>query len=214
MRIFFSLVFILLMFTQISIAQITICEKNTIMYFSCYKLNPDGTFSYQYIDGTSGLIGLGTYSFGKKEIVFRYDSLVSPIIDKSKEGTEMNRIKINCAYVLDSFPRIFHPVVYENNLFFCDSMGQVVVPNYTGGSILVHNYVDSILLFPKTDDCNYYHIYTHSPGNKFIPKGTVEVLKKKGKYYRKKVPYFFDKKGNPTVASKNWKYIYFNLHQL
>ncbi|BDS12035.1 hypothetical protein [Aureispira anguillae] len=197
---------------QLGVAQVTICEKNTILYFSCYKLNPDSTFSYQYIDGTNERIGIGTYRQNKKEIVFSYDSLVSPIINKTKVGNSLKTITINCAYILDSFPQLYHPVVYRNNLFFCDSSGQVTINNYIDGPILVHNYTDSILLHPQLDDCNNYQLYTHYPDNKFIAKGSVHVLEKKGKSYRRKVSTYFDKKGIPTPKPNIWKYIYFSMH--
>lgn len=214
MKIFLGLLLNMVAAVSYTNAQITICEKNTIMYFSCYKLNPDSSFSYQYIDGTAEKTGVGTYSFRKKEIVFQYDSLISPIINKSNINLASKQINIQCADVLDSFPIVFTPVVYNKNVFFCDSSGQVRIPNYTDGPILVHNYVDSIQLFPTTDNCNNYQIYTHPPGNTFIPKGTVQVLQKKGKMYRRKITSFFDKKGIPHPGKSFWKYIYFNVNPL
>ncbi|WMX16842.1 hypothetical protein [Aureispira sp. CCB-E] len=208
-----SLLFILLSFWQTSYSQTTICEKNTTLYFSCYKLLPNQRFSYQYIDGSGETIGVGTYTVNKKELVFEYDSLASPIITKSQTALAPNTIQITCSYILDSFPRLFHPVVYNKKLFFCDSLGQVRVPNYTEGTILIHNYTDSILINPKIDDANNYHIYTHSAGDKFIAKGTVQILEKKGKLYRRRIQMYFDKKGLPNPEKEVWKYIYFNVYE-
>jgi len=146
---FIGVLFILLTFGPIVYSQTTICEKNTILYFSCYKLRSDQTFSYQYIDGSGEKIGIGTYTKDKKQLIFEYDSLVSPIINRSKDANSLEKIHITCSYILDSFPRLFHPVVYNKKVFFCDSLGQVIIPNYTDGSILIHNYVDSIFINPK-----------------------------------------------------------------
>lgn len=199
---------------NISLGQTTICEKNSIMYFACYKLNADGTFSYQYIDGNEEQIGIGTYSQTKKELIFTYDSLVSPKIHKTKLGDTLHTINIKCAYILDSFPRLFNPVIYNNTLFFCDSSGSVTIKNYKSGPILIHNYADSIYISPDQDECNHYQIYTHSPDNSFVSKGTVQRLEKKGKYYRRKVASYFDKKGQPIPEGKAWRYIYYNVGEL
>jgi hypothetical protein len=209
---FIGILFIILTLGQIGYAQTTICEKNTILYFSCYKLFPNQKFIYQYIDGAGGKIGIGTYTQGKKELTFEYDSLVSPIIIPSTDSSLSKNIRITCSYILDSFPRLFHPVVYNNTLFFCDSLGQVTIPNYTEGSILVHNYVDSILINPKLDHSNCYQIYTHSAGDQFIPKGTVQLLEKKGRCYRRRIRTYFDKKGVPNPEKETWKYIHFNVN--
>lgn len=208
-----GILFIFFSFGQVVYSQTTICQKNTILYFSCYKLLANQKFSYQYIDGAGEKIGIGTYTQTKKELVFEYDSLVSPIIKSSKEGNSLENIHITCFYILDSFPRLFHPVVYNKKIFFCDSLGQVTIPNYTEGTILVHNYVDSILINPKVTNANRYKIYVHSAGDQFIPKGTVQVLEKKGKFYRRRIETYFDKKGFPNPDKETWKYIYFNVNQ-
>lgn len=206
-----GVLFIILTFGQLGSTQTTICEKNTTLYFSCYKLFSDQKFIYRYIDGAGGKIGIGTYTRDKKELRFEYDSLVSPIIVPSKDKRLGKNIHITCSYVLDSFPRLFHPVVYNNKLFFCDSSGQVSIPNYTEGIILVHNYVDSILINPQKDQANRYQIYTHSAGDQFIPKGSVQVLEKRGRFYRRRIKTYFDKKGVPNPEKETWKYIYFNV---
>lgn len=203
---------ILLCFGQTAYSQVTICEKNTTLYFSCYKLLPNQKFIYRYIDGSGENIGIGTYTKTKKELVFEYDSLVSPVINKSLKGSSLKNIQITCSYILDSFPRLFHPVVYNKKIFFCDSLGQVTIPNYTDGEILVHNYVDSIVINPKVSNSNHYHIYTHSAGDKFISKGTNQVLEKRGKFYRRRIRTYFDKKGIPNPEKETWKYIYFNVN--
>jgi len=210
---FIGVLFILLTFGPIVYSQTTICEKNTILYFSCYKLRSDQTFSYQYIDGSGEKIGIGTYTKDKKQLIFEYDSLVSPIINRSKDANSLEKIHITCSYILDSFPRLFHPVVYNKKVFFCDSLGQVIIPNYTDGSILIHNYVDSIFINPKVANSNRYQIYMHSAGDQFIAKGTVQVLEKKGKCYRRRIRTYFDKKGIPNPEKETWKYIYFNVNQ-
>jgi hypothetical protein len=207
-----GILFIVLTFGPIGYSQTTICEKNTSLYFSCYRLLSDQRFSYQYIDGSGGKIGLGTYTRNKKELIFEYDSLVSPIIIQSKDANSLETIQVTCSYILDSFPRLFHPVVYDNRVFFCDSLGQVTIPNYTEGPILIHNYVDSILINPKIDNSNRYQIYTHSAGDQFIPKGTVRLLEKRGKCYRRRIRTYFDKKGIPNPEKETWKYIYFNVN--
>jgi len=81
---------LLLTIQSTAFSQTTICEKNTFMYFACYKLNADSSFSYQYIDGIGEQIGIGTYSQNKKEIILKYDSLSSPIIEKNKIGINKN----------------------------------------------------------------------------------------------------------------------------
>jgi hypothetical protein len=201
---------LLLTIQYTAFSQTTICEKNTFMYFACYKLNQDSSFSYQYIDGIGEKIGIGTYTQNKKEIILRYDSLSSPIIEKNKIGSSLKSIKIRCSYILDSFPKLFTPVVYNNKLFFCDSLGSAEIRNYDNGPILIHNYVDSIHIHPDIDNCNNYSLFTHSPGSSFIAKGTVQVLEKKGKFYRRKIRSYFDKKGNPA-ETEAWRYTYFDM---
>jgi len=213
MNILIRILFIILTFDQTGYSQTTICEKNTTLYFSCYKLLADQKFSYQYIDGSGEKIGIGTYTQNKKELIFEYDSLISPIIAKSKDANSLENIHITCSYILDSFPRLFHPVVYNKKVFFCDSLGQVTIPNYTEGSILIHNYVDSILIDPKVSNSNHYQVYIHSAGDQFIQKGTVQVLKKKGKFYRRRIKTYFDKKGIPNPEKEAWKYVYFNVNK-
>lgn len=213
MNLLIGILFIVFTFGQVGYSQTTVCQKNTTLYFSCYKLLPNQKFSYQYIDGSGEKIGIGTYTQTKKELVFEYDSLVSPIITKSKKGNSLENIYITCSYILDSFPRLFHPVVYNKKVFFCDSLGQVTIPNYTEGSILIHNYVDSILINPKVSNMNRYQVYIHSAGDKFISKGTVQVLQKKGKFYCRRVRTYFDKKGTPNPEKEAWKYIYFNVNE-
>ncbi|MBL4648986.1 MAG: hypothetical protein JKY03_04590, partial [Aureispira sp.] len=129
-----------------------------------------------------------------------------------KDAKSLETIHITCSYILDSFPRLFHPIIYNKKLFICDSLGQVTIPNYTEGAILIHNYVDSILINPKVDNSNHYQVYTHSAGNQFISKGTVHLLEKKGKFYRRRIQAYFDKKGVPNSEKKTWKYIYFNVN--
>lgn len=207
-----GILFIILTFGQVGYSQTTICEKNTILYFSCYKLFSNQKFIYQYIDGAGGKIGIGTYTQNKKELIFEYDTLVSPIIIQSKDSSLSGNIHITCSYILDSFPRLFHPVVYNKKIFFCDSLGQVTIPNYTQGTILIHNYVDSILINPQIDNSNRYQLYTHSIGDQFIAKGTVQTLEKKGRFYRRRIKTYFDKKGIPNPEKETWKYIYFNIN--
>jgi hypothetical protein len=213
MNLLIGILFIVLTFGQVGYSQTTICEKNTTLYFSCYKLLADQKFSYQYIDGSGEKIGIGTYTQNKKELIFEYDSLVSPIINQSKDANSLENIQITCSYILDSFPRLFQPVVYDKKVFFCDSMGKVTIPNYTEGPILIHNYVDSILINPKVSNSNRYHVYIHSAGNQFIAKGTVQILEKKGKFYRRRIQTYFDKKGIPNPEKQSWKYIYFNVSE-
>lgn len=214
MRINYLLGILAILFTQQnSWGQMTICEDNTILYFACYKLNADNSFTYQYIDGSSEKIGIGTYEKTKKTITFTYDDLVSPVINKSKRDNKPQQVDIYCSYILDSFPRLFTPVIYDNTLYFCDSSGHVRINNYTSGKILIHNYVDSISVNPQQDDANYYNIYTHSPNAEFVPKGTVQQLERKGKRYREKIPSYFDKKGNPLPEGSAWRYVYFKLNE-
>ncbi|CAA6828800.1 MAG: Unknown protein [uncultured Aureispira sp.] len=212
MNLLLGILLIIVTFGQIGYSQITICEKNTTLYFSCYKLFSDQKFTYQYVDGSGEKIGIGTYTQNKKELIFEYDTLVSPIIIQSKNANLLEHIQITCSYLLDSFPRLFHPVVYNKKVFFCDSLGQVTIPNYTEGPILIHNYVDSILINPKIDHSNQYQIYTHSAGDQFIPKGSVQFLEKRGRCYRRRIQTYFDKKGVPNPEKETWKYIYFNVN--
>ncbi|MBL4648887.1 MAG: hypothetical protein JKY03_04085, partial [Aureispira sp.] len=82
MNLLIGVLFILLTFGQVGYTQTTICEKNTTLYFSCYKLSSNQKFTYQYIDGSGQKMGIGTYTKNKKELIFEYDTLVSPIITR------------------------------------------------------------------------------------------------------------------------------------
>jgi hypothetical protein len=190
------LITFILLINSIGYSQIEICEHKSVMYSVCYKLDTNGTFTYDYSHCTGSLLGSGTYSKSKKSIEFTFDTLQSPQIKRASKNNN-GKVIISRYHITDGFAMELEKVEYKGQTYQTDTLRKVTI-NYSGGPIIVYQYFDkdSLIINPDIDQMDEYFIYWHSPGDTFVKKGKVVKVKKVGNKYKlkEKVLRYNDKK--------------------
>ena len=180
-------------------AQRKLHEIGASMYSKCFIVNDDHTFRYAYSHCTGSEVGVGKYRRTGNHIKFVFDAISAPVITKSMKRGHPDSVKIRIRDIGTNQAEWYTKVIYKDTVYEDEQTGSYNIP-YTGGSVGVVNFLDSVpslFLNPGQDHCNDYIIEWFNDTNTFVKSGKKVKMKRIYGTYRlkEKVRGYTDEKG-------------------
>lgn len=187
-----------------TISQTSICEEGAFMYSICYHLDSNNSFSYEYSHCTGVDYGLGTYIKKKNSIIFNFDSIYSPLIQKKYDSSLARKVRIQILNIAYKTPIMEVGALYHGKSIEIDTTGFVTI-DYSDSSIVIFNSYskDYFLISPKKDSCNDYRIFWSDSFISFVKAGKIIKMKRNnGKWMYKKEIFLVSEKKEKIEKSK------------